>query len=510
MKADTLSLKSLFQKDVRYVIPTFQRPYVWNQERQWEPLWDDLRNTAERYLDELENAEGNNAVAEERAGSHFMGAVVFQQRPTASAEIETRNVIDGQQRLTTLQLAVDAAQEVLDELGALEADRLQRLVHNTFASGDDAFKLWPTSLDRDAYRAAMSNALSPEGYEDSLIVQAHDFFRLQIREWLEATPDEEERRRRIHGIETALFGLLELVVIDLATADDAFVIFETLNARGTPLLASDLIKNYLLQMATAKGQPADELYHDYWKGFEHAWWRTEVAQGRIVRPRLDVFLNYWLVMEIADEVPSHEVFQRFKSYVEYDEMPIDAVAAELWRVGSIYRGLDQLDPRSPEGTFLYRWNTIDAGVTTPVLLWLFSQSEELLDSTRRMRCLTAMESFLVRRMLCRMTTKDYNRLFLELMSRIRTAEPHEADDVLVARGGIPLPRAVTPLDRDFDTGTFVDFDGIRVERLQGAVDPVVHRHVDVLRHVSVRFRSHKDRRSDARRCRGQNAWSLSP
>ena len=51
MKADTLTLKNIFQKDVRYVIPTFQRPYVWNQDDQWEPLWDDVRNTAERYLE---------------------------------------------------------------------------------------------------------------------------------------------------------------------------------------------------------------------------------------------------------------------------------------------------------------------------------------------------------------------------------------------------------------------------------------------------------------------------
>src|SRR5438045_3047017 len=144
MKADTLTLKALFQKDVRYVIPTFQRPYVWTQDDQWEPLWDDLRNAAERYIDALSNEKGNHARAEEKAGSHFMGAVVLQQRPTPSAEIETRDVIDGQQRLTTLQLVADAAQEVLEEIGAPQAERLERLVQNAYGSGDDMFKLWPT------------------------------------------------------------------------------------------------------------------------------------------------------------------------------------------------------------------------------------------------------------------------------------------------------------------------------------------------------------------------------
>jgi len=104
MDANTLTLKALFQKDVRYVIPTFQRPYVWNQDDQWEPLWNDVRNTAERYLDELELVDGSKAVAEERTGTHFMGAVVVQQQMNASAELETRMVIDGQQRLTTTQI----------------------------------------------------------------------------------------------------------------------------------------------------------------------------------------------------------------------------------------------------------------------------------------------------------------------------------------------------------------------------------------------------------------------
>jgi hypothetical protein len=432
MRADTLTLKALFQKDVRYVIPTFQRPYVWTQEDQWEALWDDLRNIAEWYLEELGRAAGNNALAEERSRKHFMGAVVLQQQPTPTAELDTRTVIDGQQRLTTMQLLLDAAQEVLEELRFPEAARLERLVLNAFSTGDDVFKLWPTSLDRDAFRAAMTNsAVTPEGFEDSLIVQAHDFFRLQIREWIESAAQEEEQRARAHGLETALFGLLVMVVIDLTTADDPFVIFETLNARGTPLLASDLVKNYVLQTATVRGLGADELYAAEWKPFEAEWWRADVQQGRLVRPRLDVFLNYWLTMRTAAEVPSNDVFPFFRSYVEKNGRSIEEVAADLRSIGATYKSLDDLDPLTPAGRFLYRWRTIEAGVATPILLWLFSQPPEVLEPTRLDRCLASLESFLVRRMLCRMTTKNYNELFLELLGRLTAADPAAADDVLV-------------------------------------------------------------------------------
>lgn len=433
MRADTLTLKTLFQKDVRYVIPIFQRPYVWNQDDQWEPLWNDVRNTAERYLEELAQADSSRALAEERTGTHFMGAVVLQQQLTAVTEIETRLVIDGQQRLTTAQIFMDAAQEVFEELNAgTEARRLSRLVLNDHADGDEAFKLWPTSLDQEPFRATMINGAPTSGFEDSRIVKAHDFFRLQMREWIEAAPTETERADRIHGLETAMVGLLELVVIDLASADDAFVIFETLNARGTPLLASDLVKNFVLQTAKACGLDADELYASDWQPLEDPWWRDEVRQGRIVRPRLDVFLNYWLVMETAEEVVSHEVFPRFKLHVEGGAKAIADVVGNVRRVGDTYRSFLNVDPRSHVGTFLYRWGTVDAGTVTPVLLWLFSQPDDVVDEEQRLRALDAVESFLVRRMVCRMTTKDYNRLFLELMSRLHDSATGEPVETLVS------------------------------------------------------------------------------
>lgn len=423
MRADTLTLKELFQRDVRYVVPTFQRPYVWTQEDQWEPLWDDVRNVAERYLDELAAVDGKRVVAAERAASHFMGAVVLQQQPTGAAELEVRNVIDGQQRLTTAQLLMDAGQAALSDVGALaEADRMLRLVENTFASGDEKLKLWPTLGDQGAFRAVMTTPIAPSEFVESRIAQAHDFFRLQVREWIESSADVEERTLKAHALETALYALLQFVVIDLSTTDDAFTIFETLNARGTPLLASDLVKNYVLQTASAEGLNPDELYATEWQVLDEPWWRAEIGQGRVSRPRVDVFLNYWLVMRLGTEVPPTNVFPVFKEYVEDGNKVVD-VARDVRHVASVYRSFDEVDEYSAFGTNLYRWRTMDAGVATPILLWLASQPPEALPEADRLETIRAVESFLVRRMVCRMTTKDYNNLFLELLKRLHSAEP---------------------------------------------------------------------------------------
>ena len=64
--------KVLFQKDVRYTIPTFQRPYVWSHDDQWEPLWEDVRNLAETYLEALERCDGDSVKAEQETKAHFM------------------------------------------------------------------------------------------------------------------------------------------------------------------------------------------------------------------------------------------------------------------------------------------------------------------------------------------------------------------------------------------------------------------------------------------------------
>lgn len=208
MKADILTLKTLFQKDVHYLIPTFQRPYVWNQEDQWEPLWNDVRNIAERYIDEwLALGDEKKALAEARAGVHFLGAVVVQHRATPTGQLEARDVIDGQQRLTTLQLLLDAAQEVFEqEELTREAKQLAKLVLNDkdYADDDpdDIFKIWPTLTDRDAFRHAMGNDLIVEGFEDSPIIQAHLFSKQQVKEWLDEYS--EERLRRAQELMTAL------------------------------------------------------------------------------------------------------------------------------------------------------------------------------------------------------------------------------------------------------------------------------------------------------------------
>ena len=417
MKPDILPPQTLFGKIVRYEIPPFQRPYVWNQDDQWEPLWEDVQNAAEGYLETR------------RQKPHFMGAVVLQQRPTPSAGVETRIVVDGQQRLITIQLLLDAVQETLEGRGdKLAAERLSVLVLNNQAfwgnNPDNAFKVWPTISDRSAFRHAMHNDSPTVEFADSRIVQAHDFFKDQVSLWLDDFP--EQRDTRTEALEVAVTRLLELVVIDLEDTDDPHVIFETLNARGTPLLQSDLVKNLVLYKAGAGIDADAEVDTSLWS-FDNSWWREDIRQGRLIRQRVDVFLHYWMIARTRAEVTADDVFSKFSEYSENAGEPIQKIAADFNRVGEVYRFLED-GGDADTASFIRRWHETQAGVLTPVLLWLFS-SETPPDQIAK--GLRALESFLVRRMICRMTSAGYNRLFIGLLDRLQARGPEEAGDAIV-------------------------------------------------------------------------------
>ena len=417
MKTDILSPKALFQRDIRYTIPAFQRRYVWTLDDQWEPLWEDVSNTADDYLEKLDRSNGDGVEAEQETVRHFLGAVVVQQVNTATKDVERREVIDGQQRLTTLQLLLDAVQYVSEEHEIKGvAARLSKLVTNDESlveDDDDVFKLWPTTNDREAFRHAMHNGLATDDYEDSLIVRAHEYFQSQARQWLGSNA--EAIQVRAEALETAVTAMLQMVVIDLGPREDPHVIFETLNARGTPLLESDLIKNFV-------SSKSDQ--DDIWGDLDDNWWRQEIRQGRLFRPRIDALLDYWLETQISDDVAAGNIFNVFRK--ESADRPIEDVMSEVKTDLSSYRRYETGPRGHIETVFHYRAGVMQMGAFTPALLTILSKPDEA-----RGGALQALESFLVRRMVCRATTKDYNRLALDLVRELIRCEPEDADRIVV-------------------------------------------------------------------------------
>ena len=259
----------------------------------------------------------------------------------------------------------------------------------------------------------MHNGLATDDYEQSLIVQAHEYFQLQARHWIGGNT--EAFQVRAEALETAVTGMLQMVVIDLGPEDDPHVICETLNARGTPLLESDLIKNYV---SSKSGQD------NIWGNLDHNWWRQDFRQGRLLRPRIDALLDYWLEARTLDDVSAGKVFNVFRK-VSADR-PIEDVVSEVNNDLSNYRCYEEGPRGHVENVFHYRASVMQMGAFTPALLTILSKP----DATR-CGALRVLESFLIRRMVCRSTTKDYNRLALDLIREFNRCGPEDADRIMV-------------------------------------------------------------------------------
>ncbi len=268
----------VFFNPQRLLVPLFQRPYVWSREGQWAPLWDDVQRKADRLL------------SPSHAGSpHFLGAVVLQDQSAIVGQLPQWTIIDGQQRLTTLQLLFDAAHQVLELAGVhLAARKLEDVVQNPehfCMTPADRFKVWPTNRDRLAFNEVMAAELPVDysmlAHGKSRMAQAHEYFSTSIEQWLMLG----DVQLRGNTLAHALLNDLQLVVIQLAVDEDAQEIFETLNARGTPLTAADLIKNFVFQRMSLDDPDAETAYVQHWQEFETAFWEKEVSAGQGKTPQ---------------------------------------------------------------------------------------------------------------------------------------------------------------------------------------------------------------------------------
>tara|TARA_R100001369_G_scaffold30951_1_gene54876 strand:- start:992 stop:2908 length:1917 start_codon:yes stop_codon:yes gene_type:complete len=426
MEAHARNLERIFDSTVSYQIPLFQRPYVWTEDKNWCHLWEDIVDVADRYL------------ANENCRSHFLGAVVLERDNNATGSIETRQVIDGQQRFTTLQIMMIAIRDLCDKHSNTKLyDRFDGLVSNKRSKVDldqEAYKIWPTNSDRPAFEVVhqLSHynveqlAQLDDKIKNSQIFKAYQYFTKVLEAWF-------VERNNVEDCLDALWQVvreyLQIVVIDLHSQDEAQVIFETLNARGTQLLPADLIKNFLFRKVVGSDKEVEHLYTEYWLAFDSDFWREEVSQGRTKRPRIDWFLQNYLSLMLQDDIKVSHLFDSFKAYVNDTEDNYDKFNNQFFKhpknttehlialkqFAKLYQTITQ--PKDERiALFLYRLEAVDTATVYPLLLlattlWQ-SQPNELHNF------LSILESYLVRRMVCGMTSKNYNRYFTDVIKDI--------------------------------------------------------------------------------------------
>lgn len=273
------------------------------------------------------------------------------------------------------------------------------------------------------------------GQRGERMVEAHRFFGGQARVWLNAE-GMDRRSHRADALEKVVRDLLQMVVIDLNADENAQEIFETLNARGAQLTAADLIKNFVFQRLMEAGANVEQEYLDHWKEFETAFWEAEVPVGRIRYPRISVFLNHWLVAQTGEEILAREVFDRFKRYADHDAgTSMAALLRRIHRAAAVYRkfvsdALTSTGAIDRLGLFSYRTGVLESEVVKPLLLCLLDSELPAVPEAQLTKALGVIESWMVRRMLVRATTKSYNQAVAEMVKEARSSPRDSVGDVI--------------------------------------------------------------------------------
>lgn len=457
MQANAISLLSIFETKLRLEVPLFQRQYVWTQDQQWEPLWEDIARKFTEYLDGRKDAP-----------FHFLGAMVLDQKLTPVTHVARRQVIDGQQRLTTLQIFLAALRDFCLENECQDiADECDAYIVNKGMMANpevEKFKVWPTQLDRSQFmdvidarsRGVLEKkhplvkqkwAKKPDPRPS--MVEAYLFFSGEVSEFFlgpESLHSEVPLHERLVECFQALKGALKIVAIDLDKDDDAQIIFETLNARGAALLPADLLRNSIFLRAARTNEPQEQLYETYWARFDEPFWREEVKQGRLTRPRSDLFMQHFLASRQGRDIPIKHLYVEYKAWIE-KEKPFSKITDELMtlaRQGDHFRRIVEPKVGDPIFGLVSFLDAFDIRTTYPLLLALLDADVSEIEWKAISRTL---ESYLLRRAVCGLSTKNYNRVFLQLTKSIRGQTTNE--NLIAQLTGLTGESAAWPSDAEF-------------------------------------------------------------
>ncbi|WP_421996352.1 DUF262 domain-containing protein [Reyranella sp.] len=456
MKAGPVEIGTLLQNRNRYCVPIYQRHYVWNREKQWEPFWQDIRTKA------IERLAGR-----ERRFSHFMGAIVLESRAKPSVkQVPSFQVVDGQQRLTTFQLFLTAARHYAQSIchestvGNITRYVLNSDPHLMEDAEVEIYKVWPTQSNRQLFvdivssedRASLKKAYHDHWYANAKrdqvkeynstpsMLRAYGYFYDRIKHSIETddlhddlieAPDTEgdaaataeddiPKELKLDAIWQSLLEEFKVVEIVLDEGDDAQVIFETLNDRGEPLLAADLVRNNIFQRADARGEDAEHLFKRYWKPFEDSFWSAMEKQGRYKKQRIEFFLANFIAGKIAGEVTISKLFSEYKAFLRparNSTVPryatVQAEIRDLEAYGKVYREIIEHSSGSPLAEFSARLRAWDVTTINPLLLRLWSSN---MGDEEKRKSLDLLLSLIVRRAVCGLTSKNYNNLFLNVIA----------------------------------------------------------------------------------------------
>lgn len=385
MKASEAKLLALLQKSSQFVIPIYQRTYSWDA-KQCRQLWDDVLR----------------AGASDDIAVHFIGSIVYIEQGLSQVTHQAPLlVIDGQQRLTTVSLLVEALARELGDSEPVDGFSNAKLRHyyltNPLEREDRYFKLLLSQTDNATLKAIIRNTEKPN--EPSLrVTQNFDLFTELLKD-------------HKGDVATVCRGLAKLVVVDIALSrdqDNPQLIFESMNSTGKELSQADLIRNFILMGLEPRLQT--RLYEDYWRPMELEF--GQEAYGT----QFDSFMRHYLTVRTGEIPREREVYEAFKEYSRTGpvrDAGIDALVKEIRTFAHYFCAMALGREKQPTLAAAFGdLGELKVDVAYPFLLELYKDYDTgTLHPDDFVEAVRLVEAYVFRRAICAIPTNSLNKTF---------------------------------------------------------------------------------------------------
>ncbi len=380
--------------NTHYVLPHFQRQYSWTKDN-WQTLLEDTFALYEIY-------------SPDRKPEHFLGSLVAIDSGTRSGTIPAFDLVDGQQRLTTISLLLCALRDLIQVSYPALCEEVDKLLRNPDESGNVLYKLLPTTKygDRDAYTALLRG--DTPAPSESTIPEAYTYFRSQLNEKIKACSVQPET------LYAVISNCFQVVFIKLNRDESPYRIFESLNAKGKLLSQADLVRNYIAMKLPTQEQ--ETVFKNHWGKIENLLQEKRTVGKSRIR-ELTAFLRHYLAMTSRVLYSQEHIYARFRDRCEQEFNENSKFIEEIKTLQTFAEYYDRFlrpdhesDPAIRRA--LGRLNELEISTAYPFLLKAFSAyhtnnivRDDLLD------LLNVLENYLVRRHVCGKDTNYLNKMF---------------------------------------------------------------------------------------------------
>ncbi|MBZ9779851.1 DUF4268 domain-containing protein [Psychroflexus sp. CAK8W] len=396
MIATQLPINNFLQApNVQFVIPVYQRNYDWSTS-ECHKLLDDIID-----------------VAKEQSGSHFIGSIVFiHEGAYSTREVKELVIIDGQQRLTTINILYVALYRFSKETNQEhEAEKLYNMfLTNQYVQNESSkLKLKQTDTNSLAFKAIM-NATEKEFDAYSNVIENFNYFKSKINE---------------SNFQSILDGLRKLIFVEISLErdkDDPQRIFESLNSTGLDLSQSDLIRNYILMDLPPKQQ--DKVYNQIWNPIEEN--AKDIQKQKSL---VSEYIRDYLTLKKKKIPKKSKVYEEFKKmYQDKDE----AYQQELENIKSFSVHYKKLaNPQTVKNDNIRKElnyiSRLEINVAFPFLLQVFEDADNgIISDDILIKILKLIQSYTWRRFIVGLPTNALNKVFMTLYSEIDTEDYYES------------------------------------------------------------------------------------